>query len=244
MGQVEQLRRVVKKRGWKAAFLDVDDTMISSNYLWEEGLKAFARGIAGVARVEEEEVLGRVAEENNRVYRVMGVHPSRFAKIAVAVAGIYGVEEEVAKIMMRERVRGIYLATPPLPSETEEVLGVMERVGLKVALVTHSPKGRIKRMMEHWKLDGKVPVFTESTIRPKGPGVWRRAVVGMEVSGGQAGVVDDKLESIMAAREAGIETCVWVTPRWDLYAEGKKPERVPQISGIGQLVRALVDNFG
>jgi hypothetical protein len=56
--------------------------------------------------------------------------------------------------------------------------------------------------------------------------------------------VDDSLGSIRGAGEAGIETLVWVKPKWDEYAKGNVPEGILKIEHIGQLVEALIANFG
>ncbi len=144
---------------------------------------------------------------------------------------------------MKEAVAMIYLGIPPLIPEAVETMGICEQAGMKIGLVTHSPRGRIDRMVKGWGLDGKVPAFTESTLKRKGPEVWLRAVAGLGIVRSEAVAVDDNLGSIRAAREAGIETLVWVKPKWDEYAKGNVPEGILKIEHIGQLVRSFDCQF-
>jgi beta-phosphoglucomutase-like phosphatase (HAD superfamily) len=199
MSRVEQLKQVKEKRGLNGILFDVDDTIIdSSGSLWGPAFGFVASNLAHQAGVDETEVLESMWEINNDEYRktVAGVHPSKYARVAEKLAEKYQIEKSWARGLMKEAVRMIYLGVPPLLPDAVEAMEIFEKVGFKEGLVTHSPPGRIKRMMRGWGLDGKVPAYTESTLRRKGPEVWLRAVAGLGLLGIETVAVDDNLGRI------------------------------------------------
>src|SRR3990172_2824192 len=88
----------------------------------------------------------------------VGVHPRKYGMVAQRIAQEYRLDEQKARRAMKMAVGMIYLAVPPLYPETGDVLEMARDVELRTVFVTHSPRGRIRRMMTVWGLWGWVPV--------------------------------------------------------------------------------------
>jgi FMN phosphatase YigB (HAD superfamily) len=247
MSVSEQLRGIRESGKCAAVLLDMDDTVISSSIiLWNPGFHYFADNLAGLTGGNAAEILAELATVNNRIYResAMGVHPSKYGRIAEELAVKHRADPIKVKEIMKETMKMIYLGTPPLIPEAKAVMDELRGSGYKLGLVTHSPKGRTDRMVEAWGLTDRLPVFIESTLVKKGPEVWRRAVAGIGVDGKLIVGVGDNLEGdIMASREAGVMHGVWVKPHWIEFAKGQLPEGVVQIENIGQLAEAIISIF-
>jgi FMN phosphatase YigB (HAD superfamily) len=247
MSERELLGELQRSGKCKAVLLDVDDTIIRfSEGLWRPALGYAAENIAPLVKKDKTEILRTLKTLNNQIYResAMGVHPSKYGRMADIMAEKYHAEPAAIKQIMKAAMIIIYLSDPPLIPEAKEAMKLLDDCGIEVGLVSHSARGRIVRMAKSWKLENEPLIFTESMMVRKGYKVWNRALMGMGVNGKQAIAVGDNLEGdILASREAGVEYGVWIKPIWNEYAKGQLPEGVLQVENIGQLAGAIISIF-
>jgi len=242
---VEGLRRTVAKNNWRGIGVDIDHSICDSGPVWDAPMQQFCERVAWECGVSSAEVWGLWRNMNDDIYLTSGgVHPSKYHRMGMRIASKYGLDFERARQWVGEMRRQIYSAVPELYPKTRETLAILREVGLLRIFVTHAPVGLTSMRLRTWGFE-EIPAFSESTLRQKDGATWVNAVAKLGLKPQEMIAVGDSWPGdIEAAGKAGITARVWIRPKWKIL-EGKcKKEEVPTIEDIGQLVQAIIDNFG
>ena len=239
---MQDLKRVVAKQDWKSALIDVDDTVCASSKHWLEGYTLIAEGVSRLSGYNNiTEILDFITSTDDSLFTAFGVHPRKYAIISEKIYPKYLLDKAKTLEIVKEGVKYIYLGTPKLFPETLPTFSALSEAGLHISLVSHSPAGRIKNVMKSWDFENRYPYFYQTTLKPKGPDLWRTAI---DKSGKEALIIGDNLKGdILAGLEGGAKNAVWIKPKWKMYAEGTLPAHVPIINSIGELVETLITTF-
>jgi len=224
--------------------VDADDTIQnSSKLLWGPAFKFFSARVAEGTGKNKGWVLRRTRQINNEIFRrdEWGVHPGKYHEVAVRIADEMKYDPEKSWKLMKITMAMIYLAQIPLMRGAEKTIKTIQKTDRKVAVLSHSPQGRLELMRQGWNVEN-IEIFGWTTRQRKGQEAWAKAMKGMGATGREAIAVDDNLSSVLAAKLAGIETAVWIKPVWKEYAEGNAQDLI-MIDRIGQLVPALISHF-
>ncbi len=236
----QEVKEKLDRLGVKAVLFDLDDTLIYTQEIFNQYMEEYSAVVAEQVGRQFSEVMDHLKEINIEEYKKMGVNPARWAAVLERLAGHFpGYEQEVVgnlDILMK-----IYTKVPREREGARVVLGILKELGVKMILVTHANVD-----WTHFKLDSlglwdyfdQVHVVNENGHKKKDD--WNKAVDDIEELAENCLIVGDSLNGdVCPGDDLGART-MWICgSTWDVFRQGKVPERTVPIEGVRDMFAAL-----
>lgn len=232
--------RWCQNNGIEMVLADGDDTLWKTVPIFRQQMNLAYDMLAETGIMSREQWKVTVEKINNELFEVHAVNPKRW-KYVVDELKTFGIDKKMAR-KVRETFLKVYKTPPKFIEETENGLGFLDRVGMRIGIVTHANTDWTWRKYKEWlRLDRFLRwdhVYTIDENGHKTVESWLKAMQYFGAKPENCAVIGDSPRSdINPVTELGVRRCFLVQNGdiWSIHQQPVNEQVTMSVTGINDL---------
>jgi len=231
----------LNKKGINSILFDLDDTLIETHLIFVRQIEKYLDTLSNNTKYTKKHLKKIFEESNIEVHEKILVNPIRWKFVVKNISKKLDSKYKDVVISNIKILNEIYNIVPVINEGTVEVLNLLNKTHVKLALVTHA---NVK--WTHFKLDslGLKKYFEHIEIadenRFKEPQDWLAALNHLGISPKNSALIGDNVKGdIISGHSVGIKHLFLLPSPWSYYANGDIPEGTIKLNSLAEFLPLL-----